>query len=70
VAAPRRHTLTVSPGDVTPIVEAPSVPWRASRDPAADPKYKTVASDVDRSQGVPVTTQFPAWCSRRCSARR
>ena len=53
------HVLTVSPGDVVQIVEEPSVSGPATALPKPDPKYKTMATDLDRSKGVPVTTQFP-----------
>ena len=53
------HVMTVSPGPVTPIVEEPSAPVGPTTVPAADPKYTTLPSTVDRSTGVPITTQFP-----------
>jgi predicted Zn-dependent peptidase len=54
------HTLSVVPGEVTPIVEEPSVAaGKPAVVPPADPKFKTVASDVDRSKGVPLTNEFP-----------
>ncbi|MEO8160248.1 MAG: insulinase family protein, partial [Arenimonas sp.] len=53
-------TLSVLPGEVTPIVEEPSQKVATATIPAADPKYHTVASDLDRKLGVPVTNQFPA----------
>jgi predicted Zn-dependent peptidase len=54
------HTLTVTPGEVTPIVEAPSVSaGKPGAIPKADPKYKTIASDLDRSKGVPMPSSFP-----------
>ena len=54
------HTLTVSPGEVTPIVEAPSVSGgKAAMIPKPDPKYRTVSTDLDRRLGVPVATTFP-----------
>lgn len=57
------HSILVQPGDKP----ASSLPETASAAPAskpaevpaADPKFKTVASDVDRSQGVPKTERFP-----------
>ncbi len=53
------HTLSIVPGEVTPIAEeaAPTPP--PMKVAAADPKYKTTATDVDRAQGVPVASQFP-----------
>ncbi|MEO7251003.1 MAG: insulinase family protein, partial [Arenimonas sp.] len=53
------HTLTVTPGEVMPIVEQPTVASAPKAIPRPDAKYKTIASDLDRSKGVPVTTQFP-----------
>ncbi|HEU0154171.1 MAG TPA: pitrilysin family protein [Arenimonas sp.] len=54
------HTIVVTPGERVPTVEAPSVtPPPATAVPAADPKYTTVESSVDRSKGVPVTQDFP-----------
>jgi len=54
------HTLVVLPGERVPTVEdeAGKHPPMAEV-PAADPKYSTVETDVDRSQGVPQTTEFP-----------
>ena len=53
------HTLTVVPGDVTPIVEAAAEKAAPMTIPAADPKFKTTASALDRSKGVPLPTEFP-----------
>jgi len=54
------HTLTISPGEVTQIVEEPSVPdSRPSVIPPADSKFRTLASPVDRSKGVPLPEAFP-----------
>ena len=54
------HILTVSPGEVMPTVEDPSVSdGKSAALPPVDPKFKTIASDLDRSKGVPVTDQFP-----------
>jgi predicted Zn-dependent peptidase len=53
------HTLSILPGEVTPIVEEASPKPGPSTVAAADPKYKTVATDVDRAQGVPLTKDFP-----------
>jgi predicted Zn-dependent peptidase len=54
------HTIVISPGERVPTVEEESAthPDMAAV-PAADPKFTTVATDVDRSKGVPQTTQFP-----------
>ncbi|MDR2871270.1 MAG: insulinase family protein [Xanthomonadaceae bacterium] len=53
------HTLVVAPGDRTPLPEESSsepAPWSL---PAVDPRYTTVPSEVDRSQGVQIPTVFP-----------
>ena len=53
------HTMVVNPGKRVEIPEAPAgtpVPFAL---PAVDARYKTAASDVDRSKGVPVTASFP-----------
>ncbi|WP_363799448.1 pitrilysin family protein [Lysobacter firmicutimachus] len=57
------HTLLVQPGD-KPASSLPETAHAAPATkpapiPAADPRYKTVASDVDRSAGVPKTDRFP-----------
>ncbi|WP_374474077.1 M16 family metallopeptidase [Arenimonas sp.] len=54
------HTIVVTPGERVPTVEKESAshPEMAAV-PPADPKYTTVETSVDRSQGVPVTTEFP-----------
>jgi zinc protease len=57
------HTLVVEPSE-TPASALPektaSAPATApAAIPPADPKYKTVKTDVDRSTGVPTTTDFP-----------
>ncbi|MET0290313.1 MAG: pitrilysin family protein [Pseudoxanthomonas sp.] len=57
------HTLVVEPSE-TP---ASAIPERQVAKPASepatlpkpDPRFKTVKSDVDRSQGAPVTKAFP-----------
>ena len=57
------HTLTVKPGDKPAsslperVVAAPAT--APAPIPAADPKFTTVASNVDRKAGVPKTTTFP-----------
>ena len=55
------HTIIVNPGERIATVEEESKthPDMAPV-PAADPKYTTTPSTVDRSKGVPQTTQFPA----------
>jgi predicted Zn-dependent peptidase len=53
------HTLVVEPGERTALVEEPTVKPAPMTLPAADPKYKTEASVVDRSKGVPVPSSFP-----------
>jgi len=54
------HTLSILPGDVVELAEEASPNPGPSSIPAADPKYKTVASDVDRAAGVPIASEFPA----------
>ena len=53
------HTLVIEPGERTPLAEEPSVAPAPFKLPAVDPKYKVLASTVDRSKGVQVPTQFP-----------
>ncbi len=53
------HTLVVEPGERTPLAEEPSVTPAPFTLPAADPKYRTLASTVDRAKGVQVPTEFP-----------
>jgi zinc protease len=53
------HTLVVTPGERKPLPEDAAVTPAALTLPAVDAKYKTKASTVDRSAGVPVTAQFP-----------
>ncbi|PZO09875.1 MAG: peptidase M16 [Lysobacteraceae bacterium] len=54
------HTIVYVPGERVATVEeeSKSHPDMAPV-PAANPKYTTVATDVDRSKGVPQTTEFP-----------
>src|SRR5207342_609101 len=54
------HTLSIVPGDVVPLAEEPAVSVPPATIPAADPKFKTVPSDVDRAAGVPIAKEFPA----------
>jgi zinc protease len=53
------YTLLIVPGERKPVVEAPAVKVTNMAIPAADKKFKTVASNLDRSKGVPQTTSFP-----------
>ena len=54
------HTIVITPGERVATVEEESKTHPAmAAVPAADPKYTTVATDVDRSKGVPQTTEFP-----------
>jgi predicted Zn-dependent peptidase len=53
------HTIVVNPGPRVEIPEEPAVTPAPFTLPAVDPRYKTVASTVDRAAGVPVTTTFP-----------
>ncbi|MFS8137926.1 MAG: M16 family metallopeptidase, partial [Thermomonas sp.] len=53
------HTLVVNPGKRVDVAEAPAgtpPPFKLGK---PDPKFKTVATGVDRSKGVPATTSFP-----------
>jgi len=55
------HVLVITPGDRTPLVEAPAIadlpPTKVA---PPDRRLKTVATDVDRSKGVPAVDAFPA----------
>ena len=53
------HTFSVVPGEVTQIVEEASPDVKPALIPAADPKFKTVVSDLDRKTGVPITSDYP-----------
>jgi predicted Zn-dependent peptidase len=53
------HTFVVEPGKRTPLAEDPAVKPAPMTLPAVDAKFKTIASDVDRSKGVPAVTSFP-----------
>jgi len=53
------HTLVVTPGERKALPEDAAVTPAALVLPAVDKKYKTTASTVDRSTGVPVITEFP-----------
>ena len=54
------HTIVVTPGERVATVEEPSTDHpNMGEVPAADPKYTTVDTGVDRSAGVPGTEQFP-----------
>ncbi len=59
------YTLTVKPGTPDASEDAAAQPGRAALDGAPKPvlpparEYKTVKSDVDRSQGVPAVDTFP-----------
>ena len=54
------HILTITPGTRTPSVDKPAV---ANLPPTKvappDKRFKTTASDVDRTKGPPIPTQFP-----------
>lgn len=60
------HTLVVQPSE-TALATLPEQPFtgaaeagaQAVKTPVVDPRYRTVKSDVDRSQGVPSTERFP-----------
>lgn len=54
------HTIVVTPGERIATVEEQSASHPDMADvPAADPKYDVLEANVDRSQGPPVTTEFP-----------
>ena len=53
------HTVLVEPGERTALVEAPAATPAPFQVPAPDPRFRTIPSSVDRSQGVPRTTHFP-----------
>jgi predicted Zn-dependent peptidase len=53
------HTLLVVPGERTALAEEPSPTPAPFVLPKPDAKYKTTASTVDRSKGVPVPQSFP-----------
>lgn len=53
------HTLVVLPGAREEIPEDVAMTPEPMTLPPVDPKFTVTASDVDRSKGVPVTSQFP-----------
>ncbi len=53
------HVFTVKPGARTELAEAPAGTPAPFALPKVDAKYKTTATTVDRSKGVPVTASFP-----------
>ncbi|HTU99175.1 MAG TPA: insulinase family protein, partial [Luteitalea sp.] len=53
------HTLLVTPGERTIIPEAPAATPAPFTLPAAETRFTTTASDVDRARGVPKTDRFP-----------
>ncbi|HVI25393.1 MAG TPA: pitrilysin family protein [Xanthomonadaceae bacterium] len=53
------HTIVVVPGERVALPEEPAVTPAPMTLPPVDPKYKTTASTVDRSQGVPMPKDFP-----------
>jgi predicted Zn-dependent peptidase len=54
------HTLVVEPGERTALAEEPAVTPTPLDLPPVDARYTTTASDIDRSQGVPVPDEFPS----------
>jgi len=54
------HTFTVKPGERKPLVEEASAKPAPFQLPAADAKYTTTASSVDRKLGVPKVDTFPS----------
>ncbi len=53
------HTLVVVPGERAPVVEEAAVVAAPFVLPPVDPKFSVLPSDVDRSEGVPVVSEFP-----------
>ena len=53
------HTLVVTPGERTALVEDPAVTPTPLTLPPVDAKFKTVASTVDRKAGVAVPSDYP-----------
>lgn len=53
------HTIVVEPGARTPLAEEPAAVPEPFELPDPDPKYTTTPAAVDRSLGVPRTTEFP-----------
>lgn len=53
------HTLVVVPGERTALAEEPAVDPAPLELPPVDPQYSTTESNVDRSEGIPQTTEFP-----------
>ncbi|MFC4727427.1 M16 family metallopeptidase [Coralloluteibacterium thermophilus] len=59
------HTLVVVPGERPPApvdgstADDPAMPRGPDGVPPPDPRYRTIATDVDRSKGPPVTDAFP-----------
>lgn len=53
------HTILIVSGERVPVIEAPAAKVENAAVPAADKKYQTVKSTLDRSLGVPKTASFP-----------
>ncbi len=53
------HTLVVNPGKRVAIAEEPAETPTPFKTPKVDPKFKTLASTVDRKAGVPMPSSFP-----------
>ena len=53
------HTFVVQPGERTPLAEEPSEKSAPLTLPQVDARYKPIASNVDRSKGVPIVSNFP-----------
>ena len=53
------HTLVVTPGERTALVEEPAVTPAPLTLPAVDARFTTVASTVDRKAGVAVPSDYP-----------
>ena len=54
------HTFVVRPGERKPLAEEASAKPAPFQLPAADPKYTTSPSTVDRKRGVPSVDSFPS----------
>ncbi|HEY4555105.1 MAG TPA: pitrilysin family protein [Lysobacter sp.] len=53
------HTIVVVPGERTPLAEEPAATPAPLKLPPVDRKFRTTASSVDRSTGVPVPGEYP-----------
>jgi zinc protease len=53
------HLMVVAPGERKAIPEEPAATPAPFERPSPDPKFKTIASDIDRSTGIPPVDRFP-----------